>query len=289
MRWTLLAWAAGLVCAAALMGVGAGPMAGRLAATHALYAPEGTIEVIATLLSAQNMYDSKTERWVLYEMRIDSLPGAEGGPSASSGSGKGEPKAELRIGEVLSVQYQMSKMLPPPRRSRPGDQVRAFLKQEEGPKGKGWVAVGTVETVGRGEAVLPGKNPAIELGSPEAKVLVKVLAPLGTECHQKTVELLKELSQREPKRLWVQVFDPGTVEGKAEMMRERLHCATVLINNRFEFTLGDRKVTLSHRPNDPKSTYNSEDVITIAQQEIARVYAPPPAPPKGGKRPKGTQ
>ena len=133
---------------------------------------------------------------------------------------------------------------------------------------------GEVEVLGRGEFVNPGQNPTLDLGSPEAKVLVKLLAPLQHECHQKTVELLKELAAREPERVRVQVFDMADREGmgRKEMLRERTMCATVLVNNRYEFTLGERKVVLSHKPNEPKSTYNSEDVIAVVEQEIKRLY-----------------
>ena len=62
------------------------------------------------------------------------------------------------------------------------------------------------------------------------------------------------------------------------MQRERLRCATVLVNNRLEFTLegeeGVREVVLSHRPNEARSSYNSEDVIAVAEREVARLYSP---------------
>lgn len=66
------------------------------------------------------------------------------------------------------------------------------------------------------------------------------------------------------------------------MSRERLTCATVLVNNRYEFTLkgeGEaRKVQLWHRPNTPTSSYSSEDAAAVVEQEAERVYSPPPLP-----------
>jgi hypothetical protein len=120
--------------------------------------------------------------------------------------------------------------------------------------------------------VNPGENPALDLGSPEAKVLVKLLAPLVHGCHQRTVDLLRELAAREPERVRVQVFDMATPPGRMEMMRERIRCATVLVNNRYEFELDGRKIAMWHKPNVPNASYNSEDAVAIAEQEIELLY-----------------
>ena len=256
MRWWALAWAAGLVCAAALLGVDAKEAVENTAAAQQMYAA-GEVQVVGTMLAARTMYDTKQVKWNVCDLRLESFPGGDGG---------------LRLGQVLAVQYEVKRM-PPPKRPRPGDVVRATLRRDETVEGGAWMAVGQLEKLGRGELVKPGNSPTIELGSPQAKVLVKMLAPLQTECHQKTMELLKELAAREPDRLRVQIFDMGIPEVRAEMMRERLQCATVLVNNREEFTLGERKVTFSHRPNEGRSTYQSEDVILVVEQEIARLYA----------------
>jgi hypothetical protein len=88
--------------------------------------------------------------------------------------------------------------------------------------------------------------------------------------------LLRDFAAREPDRVRIQLFDMKSVAGREEMRKERLSCATVLVNNRFEFTLdgpsGKRQVALQHHPNDPTSSYNSEDVISVVEQEIKRLY-----------------
>jgi len=254
MRHWALALAAGLLCAVALLGVDAKEAVEKTAAAQTMYA-----EVVGTILAAQSLYTDTSEElsWMAGDLRVEEVK------SESS---------ECRAGEVLEVHYEQ-KLVPLLERLGIGDLVRGSLQREEKVEEGAWVAMGGLERLGRGELVNPGEHPTMDLGSPEAKVLVKMFAPLAPECHQKTAELLKELAAREPERVRVQIFDMASPQTtRPEMARERLTCATVLVNNRYEFTLGERKVSLSHRPNDPNSTYNSQDVITIAEQEIARLY-----------------
>jgi len=137
-------------------------------------------------------------------------------------------------------------------------------------------AAGPMEYLGRGELLRPGENATIDRGSREARVLVKLLAPLGPECHRETAGLLIALAEKHPDKLRVQIFDMFSAPGRAEMAREGLNCATVLVNNRHDFQLreGDRvrKVQFVHRPNAAGSSYHSEDVVTIVTREIARLY-----------------
>jgi len=122
----------------------------------------------------------------------------------------------------------------------------------------------------------------LDLGARDAKVLVKMMAPLGPECHRLTLRLLEDLVARESRRVRVQVFDMASAAGQEEMRFERLSCATVLVNNRYQFSLpesgGARRVVLAQQPNYPRSSYRSEDVITIAEREIARLYPEPDKP-----------
>ena len=149
-----------------------------------------------------------------------------------------------------------------------------------------WLAE-SVTRLGRGEFLNPAAKASVDLGSPDAKVLVKMFAPLGIACHQATVDLLKQLAGEEPQRLRVQLFDMHVPAMVAEVNRERLSCATVLVNNRYQFTIREggkeRKVEMTHRPNAERSTYNSEDVPVVVRQEIARIYGP--APPKMESKP----
>ena len=132
------------------------------------------------------------------------------------------------------------------------------------------------ERLGRGELVNPGQGATFDSGAPDAaRLLVKLFAPLHADCHQETVKVLKELAAQEPARVRVQIFDLTQAPSRAEAERERLTCATVLVNNRVAFTLGDRSVALHHRPNQPGSSYRSEDVRAVVELELERLYPPP--------------
>jgi len=165
-----------------------------------------------------------------------------------------------------------------------GDQVRVTVE----PGAKGALALtGSVERLGRGEFLRPGTNPSRDLGSPRAKVLVKFFAPMQSDCHRQTADLLQGIAADEPDKVRVQIFDATEPAARQEMARERLTCATVLVNNRYQFALDqngtNRAVELAHRPNTPQSSYNSEDALAVVQQEIKRLYPDGPkseAPPR---------
>ena len=161
-----------------------------------------------------------------------------------------------------------------------GDQLRMTAELSPAPGADGidfaGAAAGPIEYLGRGEFVNPGEKPVTDRGSPKAKVLVKLLAPVGPECHQKTSALLVALATQHPDQLRLQIFDMFSPAGRAEMTRERLNCATVLVNNRHDFQIEEsdrlREVQFVHRPNAPNSSYQSEDVVTVVTREIARLY-----------------
>ena len=237
---------------------GAGMPEAKAAETAAMYVEE---TVVGTILASQKMYAAEEVEWYRGELRVDR---AEAEDSA------------LEAGQVLKVRYQVAKSLKPQMMATVGHEVRGTLRRRAEAGGDEWAAE-ALEVLGRGEMVNPGKGAAVDLGSPEAKVLVKMFAPLRPACHQKTAELLKDLAAREPERVRVQMFDMARVsQTRREMARERVHCATVLVNNRIKFTLagddGARKVVLSHRPNEARSQYNSEDVIAVAEREISHLY-----------------
>jgi len=218
-------------------------------------------EVVGVLLAAEKMYDAgEVARWS-GTLRIDQVIGGR------------QPK----VGQVIALEYAATAS---PRAKAPGVgyQIQAKISAEAAAKGKAlrWVAEETSKVLGRGEMIRPGEGAVADLGSPEAKVLVKMCAPLRPECHRETANLLKALAEREPERVRVQLFDMGSPAGRAEIQREGLSCATVLVNNRYEFTLagpeGERKVALSHRPNSPQASYNSADAVAVVEQEIERLY-----------------
>ena len=184
-----------------------------------------------------------------------------------------------RVGQTLTV--AIDKSFAWPAQVGLGDQVSADIEPAE----SGWT-LKSVNRLGRGEFVNPGENPSLDLGSPSAKVLVKFFAPLYADCHRKTADLLRGIAEQEPDKVHLQIFDVSDRSNPAarqEMMRERLTCATVLVNNRYEFTLKrdgqERAVQLFHKPNEPNSSYNSEDALAVVQQEIARLYPPAKAAP----------
>ncbi|MFB3882270.1 MAG: hypothetical protein ACE149_13470 [Armatimonadota bacterium] len=241
-----------LVAAAACVSQ-AEPAAAAAANAETMYQAE---DVIATLMSANTMYNVGDSTWVSVQLRVD----------------KATPS--LKAGATVKTRY----LWPTSRlRSAPyqGDQISARLWQDPGAAGV-WNISEQPKVIGRGEFLRPGENPAEDLGSPKAKLLIKMLAPLQAECHQKTATLLRELAAREPERVHVQIFDMRTPSGRQEMAKERLNCASVLVNNQFQFTIegpsGPRKALFQHKPNELNSPYNSEDVITVADQELKRLY-----------------
>lgn len=194
-----------------------------------------------------------------------------------------------RVGETVSLTWQRKQEPQDPRRPglHLGDQIRVTLQPSETKEAPAWTAVGSLLYLGRGELVNPGAAATLDLGSPQAKLLVKMFAPMRTDCHRQTADLLKALAQREAERVRLQLFDFYHPAAREEMLREGLTCATVLVNNRYEFTLksgsGERKVQLIHRPNSPGATYNSEDAVSVVEQELKRVYPQPePAKPASG-------
>jgi hypothetical protein len=229
---------------------------GKVAASEAMYRVE---ELVGTLIATQKMYSSDGGMWYKGELRVDGAPG-EG--------------SERNAGEVLPIRYQVGR---PANRGSAGlgDQISVVLGSEKAAGGE-WVVQGKATVLGRGEFINPGEGAATDLGSSEARILVKLLAPLAPQCHRDTARLLMELGQQEPERVRIQIFDMMTPAGREEVNRERLHCATVLVNNRYRFALhtpeGPREVAFHRRPNGPRSLYNSEDVIAVVRQEIARLY-----------------
>jgi hypothetical protein len=252
MKWLAVCLTLLLVGAAICAGW-AGPAATVAASAETMYQVQ---DVVGTLLSAATMYDVANSTWISAELRMDKAT-----PSFKVGSTVKTrflwPKSKIR-----QMPYQ-------------GDQISAQVWQEPGSPDV-WNISEQPKVIGRGDFIRPGENAAEDLGSPKAKILVKLMAPLQAECHQKTAQLLRDLAAREPQRVRVQVFDMRTPSGRQEMSRERLTCATVLVNNRDEFTIegpsGSRKLLFQHKPNEPNSPYNSEDVITIVDQELTRLY-----------------
>ncbi len=217
--------------------------------------------VVGTVLASQKMYTEEEVVWYRVELRVDRTAAED---------------STLEAGQVLNVRYHVAEALQAGLMPRVGREVSVTLRRPAEAGGDEWTTE-AMAIVGRGEMVNPGEGAVVDLGSPEAKVLVKMFAPLRPACHQKTVELLNDLAAREPERVRVQLFDMARgPRARREMRREGVNCATVLVNNRMKFTLegeeGARKVVLSHMPNEERSTYNSEDVIAVVEQEISRLY-----------------
>lgn len=251
--------ASAFACCILGLGVNGAEVAVEAASsTESMYRAE---VVGVVLLSAEKMYEAgDVARWSGM-LRIDEV---------TSG---GQPK----VGQVIALEYPATAL---PRAKAPGVgyQIQAKISAQADAEEKAlrWVAEETPKVLGRGELIRPGEGAAADLGSPKAKILVKMCAPLHTECHIETANLLKALAQREPERVRVQLFDMRSRAGRGEMQREGLRCATVLVSNRYEFTLagpeGERRVTLWHRPNTPQASYNSVDVVAVVEQEIRRLY-----------------
>jgi hypothetical protein len=182
-----------------------------------------------------------------------------------------ETEGAPRPGQVLPVEPTRELHF----RVRVGEQLRLVMTPTLGSHHAAWRVETAPERLGRGELVDPGQGASFDSGAPDAHVLVKFFAPLHADCHQETVKALKELAAQERSRVRVQIFDLTQAPSRAEAEREGLTCASVLVNNRVAFTLGDRPVALHHRPNQPGSSYRSEDVRAVVAQELQRLYPPP--------------
>lgn len=115
------------------------------------------------------------------------------------------------------------------------------------------------------------------LGNKDAKVIIEASIPLEVDCHSKTVKLLKALVQEEPQRVYVKILNHSSPEGLALAGQHGISCASVFVNGQFKFDLQDpqsqiRHVEFWHRPNDPDSSYHSEDVIDAVNEKLAEEY-----------------
>jgi hypothetical protein len=254
-RSAVLAAIVALGCSFWLTLGGARSAGGASAASQKMYDSE---QLVGTITAAQQMYVAADVAYYSGKLRLDEIA----------------KDSKRKVGDILTVRYGVPKSAPA-MAAKPGEQIRAKGAPMQA-KGESWIALSDVVVLGRGECIRPGEGAVIDMGAPKARILVKMFAPLQTECHMKTADLLKSLAEREPDRVRVQIFDMATPAGREEMQKEGLTCATVLINNRYIFTIqtptGPRKVALHHRPNDPRATYNSEDVITVVEQELKRLY-----------------
>jgi hypothetical protein len=275
MKWCAALTGLAIVGGLVLAGPGEQSALGGTTPSTSMYAP---IEVTGVLTAAQELYREKDMIMFSGLLRVETASAEK--PAA---------------GQLAAVEYPANVV-----RARAmglGDEVQVSLKPKPLQKAgtEVWMATATPTILGRGEFINPAQKqttiravqgrgwtstvaaPAFkDVGSPEARVLVKMFAPMNTECHRETATLLEELAGREPDRVRVQIFDMQTKAGRKEMQRERLQCATVLVNNRLHFTLSDgeteRKVAFHHRPNTPQSTYRSEGVVAVVEQEVERLY-----------------
>jgi len=257
MKWC--AMLAGLILMGCLIFMGAGGhnALGSARASATMYAPANLTGV---LTAAQELYREKDTVAFSGLLRVESVTGSD----------------KPETGKVVAVEY--AENVAQARGMGLGDELQLNVNPRPTQKAGTdvWMALSPPTVLGRGEFINPGEQPAKDVGSPEARVLVKMFAPMRTDCHRETAIKLEQLAGQEPERLRVQLFDMQTSAGRAEMARERLQCATVLVNNRLYFTLSEggqtRKVAFHHRPNTPQSTYCSDDVVSVVKQEIARLY-----------------
>jgi len=125
------------------------------------------------------------------------------------------------------------------------------------------------------EASMPAQG-GIKLGSPNAKVKVQAFVVTSAECHQKTVDLLKKVAQSDPDRVYVEIYELHSPAASQVMASKGVTCATVFVNDRDKYTInrGGQKVEIemTKKPNDPGSSYNSEDVPLVIDQQLKAIY-----------------
>jgi hypothetical protein len=107
-------------------------------------------------------------------------------------------------------------------------------------------------------------------GQQTAPIKIKFYAPLELDWHKKTIGLLRDYDKAHPGRILVTLMPMGNEQCDTEMSELGYKCANILVNGTNEFKIGKRAITLTQRPNETSSFYNSEDVITIINQELAK-------------------
>jgi len=115
-----------------------------------------------------------------------------------------------------------------------------------------------------------------QLGDPKAKVRVVAVVPMGVACHMQTMQILQEIAKADPERVRVEFYDMNSPQGQKELAKHGIHCATVLVNGKFEWKVKrngkEQTVVCQRKPNEPMSTYYSTDLIEIVHQELQRQY-----------------
>ena len=120
------------------------------------------------------------------------------------------------------------------------------------------------------EAIASGPTEVETFGDSEAGIQIEFYAPLVLPWHVQTIGLLREYDQTHPGRIHVKLMPMGTAECDTEMHGQGYTCAVVLVNGESEFELPAKgTVLLEKRPNQPGSTYESEDVIAVIEVLVA--------------------
>ncbi|MCC6445781.1 MAG: hypothetical protein IT210_20295 [Armatimonadetes bacterium] len=110
------------------------------------------------------------------------------------------------------------------------------------------------------------------VGDRSAKVVVEFYGPLDTEWHQKTINLIDQVIAQNKGRVRMELLPMGNEKADTQIGKRGYHCATILINGKRDFKIKERGVSLTQKPNDPASSYKSEDVPVIIRQEIEKQY-----------------
>ncbi|MCS7223203.1 MAG: hypothetical protein NZ959_01400 [Armatimonadetes bacterium] len=113
-------------------------------------------------------------------------------------------------------------------------------------------------------------------GPADAKVRIVAVVPMGVDCHRVTLQILHAIAKAEPKRVRLEAYDMNSPDGMKNLQQRGVNCATVFINDRWEFTLlrdGKKKTIICQKkPNDPMSTYRSDDLVFLVDQELKKAY-----------------
>lgn len=145
--------------------------------------------------------------------------------------------------------------------------------------GEGAHAPKKVARPGEGEA-LPKEflKPVIKLGEPTAPLKIKAYLMAIESCHKPTFEALKAAAEKFRGKVYVEIVNMETAEGRKVASKENIHCVTVLINGRSTFQLagpgGKRRTVELSGP--VGGTFAPTDIDEIVRSELS-------AKRKGGK------
>lgn len=113
------------------------------------------------------------------------------------------------------------------------------------------------------------------VGAPSAKVKAQVFAQFDNECQSETLRILRDLSEKDPKRLRVEFINTSTDEGREASQSAGVTCMMgVLINGHNTYKIQNEKGSRTVQLDGPAGVgrYSSDDLQAAVSQELKAAY-----------------